>query len=149
MFCTYMQFKSWYQVWAFFFLFEIWKAKCIKSSFLYLLLCSLVWLTHFIPGDGNTHLTVNICPTLRVHSLTRVVFHPPHKSHPEPAVCMSACGMCISEHKQGCFSYDVASCFAALNHQHLSKNSSSLKLATMELGVHWHPHTCSLWSHHW
>lgn len=107
---------------------EFSKVKCIKSSLLRLLLPSFVWLTLFTTDARNRHLTADqICPSLRAYSLTRVVHHSTYKSPPEPGVCRSACGcnvgVCVyvSEHKQGCFSYDVVSCFAALNHQLLSE----------------------------
>lgn len=53
----------------------------------------VIYPLHFTTDDRNRHLTADrICTALRVHSLAGVVFHPLHKSHPEPGVCTSACG---------------------------------------------------------
>lgn len=64
---------------------------------------------------------------------------------------MSACGCSVGvyvpKNKQWYFSYDVASCFAALNHQPFVRNASSLKLVTVGLGAHSHPPTHAAFDH--
>lgn len=101
------------------------KAESVSKLFFHV---SFVGLTHFETDDKKRHLIADcICCALRVHSLTRVVFHRLTKATwslhsvraplDEATVCLGACLK-----TNGASSHVIwPVAFAALNHQLLSE----------------------------
>lgn len=137
MYCTCMQFYAWatcqrlfHTSFSLFLTLRQWNSPKWNVSSRLSSVCSCTALSdwHVSPlmTETNTWLLIASVPLWGyIHSPGWSIIHPTKATRSlecvwVPVDVVWGC-LCVSEHKQGCFSCDVASCFAALHHQLLSE----------------------------